>query len=271
MKTRILLLHPMTRERLEGDPGRGTTGNEAPMGPFEKAMQAHAVKVTRPDTEVIQRFVDSYSGSLQNLYLASVNSMPVVQKIIEAEQEGFDAVVLGNHADTGVQMARSVVRIPVIGPCEASMAVGSFIGERFAMLTLRQQFLRILESNIRLFGLEDRFVKVKPVRWPEQAMWPFIMDAHQGRPAKFIELFETIAMDCIKDGADTILVPGYPFGAALSMVGYEKVAGTGVAVVDGASAALKMAETLADLHHSIGLSPTRSLMSQYQAVPEDSK
>ena len=265
MANRILLLHPTTKEDIEGKSGQGVPA-PGRKGLFERAMQAHAEKLTRPDTTVTQRFLDSFSGSLQNLYLAAVNSLPVVSKIIEAEKEGFDAVVIGNHVDSGVQAARSVVNIPVIGPCEASMAVGSFIGEKFCMLTLRQQFLRVLEANIRLFGFEDRFVNVRPVRWPEKALWSSIMDAHQGKPETFLKLFEEIAMDCIRDGADTILVPGYPFGAALSMLDYHKVSDTGVSVVDGAAAALKMAEGLADLHHSIGLSSTRSLMSQYQGV-----
>lgn len=268
MPIKILLLHPTTKEDIEGKSGRGVP-EKGQMGLFESAMQAHAAKVTRPDTKVTQRFLDSYSGSLQNLYLATVNSMPVVRKIIAAEKEGFDAVVIGNHVDSGVQAARAIVDIPVIGPCEASMAMGSFVGEKFCMLTLRKQFLRILESNIRLFGFEDRFIKVRPVRWPEQALWPFIMEAHQGRPESFVKLFEEIALDCINDGADTILVPGYPFGAALSMLGYTKVADTGVTVVDGAAAALKMAESLADLHHSIELSCTRSPMSQYQMFAKE--
>jgi allantoin racemase len=268
MPTRILLLHPTTKEQLEGKDGATVRKGGSRMGLFESAMQNHAAKVTRADTEVTQRFLNSYSGSLQNLYLSSVNNVTVVNEIIAAEREGFDAVVIGNHVDSGVQMARAVVNIPVIGPCEASMATGSFIGEKFVMLTLRKQFLRTLEYNIRLFGFEDRFIKTKPVRWPVQALWTHIMDAHQGKPEMLLELFEKTALECIDDGADTILVPGYPFGAALSMVGYTHVADTGVAVVDGAAAALKMAEALADLHRSIGLSRTRSQTSRYQAFPE---
>lgn len=227
-------------------------------------MQKHAEKVVGPDTEVTQCFLEAYSGSLQNLYLAAVNNLPLVNMMIKAEKEGFDAVVIGNHADSGVQIARSVVNIPVIGPCEASLAMGSFIGEKFVMLTVRDQFLRLLEYNIRLFGFESRFINHKPVRWPEKGIWLHIIEAHQGKPEKFIEIFEEIAFECIKDGADTILAPGYPFGAALSMVGYTKVSGTGVSVVDGAAAALKVAESLADLHKTVGLSSTRSQMSQYQ-------
>src|SRR5262249_27588079 len=39
----------------------------------------------------------------------------LVKKIIEAERSGFDAVVLSNTFDPGVEVARCAVRIPVIG------------------------------------------------------------------------------------------------------------------------------------------------------------
>ena len=122
-------------------------------------------------------------------------------------------------------------------------------------------------SHNRLFGFQDRMINYKPVRWPEQQVWTHIMDAHQGKVEKFIEIFEKTAIECIRDGADTILVPGYPFGAALSMAGYTEVSGTGVSIIDGAAAALKLAETLTDLHKSTGLTTTRSQMSQYQEPP----
>lgn len=268
MTKRILLIHPTTEEDIKEKSIVSGNKDDQPIDWYEESMQKHAEKVVRPDTEVTQWFLESYSGSLQNLYLATVNNLPLVNMIIKAEKEGFDAVVITNHADSGVQMARSVVNIPVIGPCEASLAVGSFMGEKFVMLTIREQFLRLLEHNIRLFGFESRVINHRPVRWPEQGLWPHIIDAHQGKTEKFVELFERIALECIRDGADTILVPGYPFGAALSMIGYTEVAGTGVAIVDGAAAALKMAESLADLHKNIGLVRTKSQMSQYQKPPE---
>jgi len=269
MALRIMVMNPLTKADITADNDiTGAWGNR-PMGWLEESMQKYAKKVTRPDTEVVQWFVDKYAGSLQNLYLGMVTTLPLVNKIIKAEQEGFDAVVLGCHGDNGVQIARSVVHIPVVGPCEASMAVGSFIGEKFAMITIREQYLRLLEYNIRLFGFEDRFIKNRPVRWLERWLWNDMMDAHRGEPGKLLELFEKTALECVRDGADTILVPGYPFGAALSLAGYTEVADTGVRVVDGAGAAFKMAETLADLRHSIGMSRTRAQSSQYQGFPRE--
>jgi allantoin racemase len=268
MKKRILLLHPTTEEDIKSKNIAADSRNDYPTDWFRKSMQKHAEKVTHENTEVTQWFLDEYSGSLQNLYLATVNNLTLVNKIIRAEKEGFHAVVIGNHADSGVQMARSIVKIPVVGPCEASLAVGSFIGEKFVMLTIREQFLRLLEQNIRLFGFQDRFITYRPVRWPEESLWKYIIEAHLGKAEKLIEHFDKIAKECMKDGADTILVPGYPFGAALSMAEYTEVAGTGVSIVDGAAAALKIAESLAELQEGIGLASTRGQMSQYQEVPK---
>lgn len=267
MGLRILVTHPLTKTDMSADNDIAGTWGARSMSVYEESLQKHAEMVVRPDTKVTQWFVDKYSGSLQNLYLATVNNLPLVNRIIKAEDEGFDAVVGGCHADCGVQMARAVVHIPVIGPCEASLAAGSFIGEKFAMITIREQYLRLLEYNIRLFGFEDRFIKHKPVRWLERPLWKDMMDAHQGKPERLLELFEKTALECVRDGADTILVPGFPFGAALSVAGYKEVGKTGVPIVDGAAAAYKIAEALADLRHSIGLTRTNAQSSQYQQFP----
>jgi hypothetical protein len=135
------------------------------------------------------------------------------------------------------------------------------------MITVSERYLRLLEQRIRLFGFEDRFIKHRPVRYFEEWIWPYMLDAFEGKPEELIERFEKEALGMIKDGADTVIVPGYPLGAALAMAGYREVANTGAMVVDGNAAALKMAEILSELHRSIGLAPTRALSSHYQQVP----
>jgi allantoin racemase len=269
MGLKIMVTHPLKKEDILPGTDIASGWAERSMSGYEESMQKFAKRVTRPDTEVTQWFIEKYAGSLQNMYLAAVTAMPIVNRIIKAEQEGFDAVILGCHGDGGVQIARSVVHIPVVGPCEASMAVGSFIGERFAMITIREQYLRLLEYNIRLFGFEDRFIKNRPVRWLDRWLWDDMMDAHRGKPERLLELFEKTALECVRDGADTILVPGFPFGAALSVAGYTHVANTGVPIVDGAAAAFKMAETLADLRKSVGTTRTTAQSSQYQGFPRE--
>ena len=70
-----------------------------------EGIQRMAAKVVRSDTEVVISHLDRYSGSLSSHYLASINDLLVINKIVKAEEEGQDAVVVGCFDDCGVRQA----------------------------------------------------------------------------------------------------------------------------------------------------------------------
>ena len=45
----------------------------------------------------------------------------VIQNAKRAEQSGYDAFLIGNFSDTGVDEARELLNIPVLGICENAM------------------------------------------------------------------------------------------------------------------------------------------------------
>jgi allantoin racemase len=57
----------------------------------------------------------------------------LVKKIIEAERDGFDAVVQTDAFDPGVEAARLAVRIPVVGSLRASLHFAATLCDRFAL------------------------------------------------------------------------------------------------------------------------------------------
>lgn len=58
----------------------------------------------------------------------------LVQKIIEAERSGFDAVVQSNTFDPGVEAGRLAVRIPVVGVLRSSCHFAACLCDRFALI-----------------------------------------------------------------------------------------------------------------------------------------
>jgi len=58
----------------------------------------------------------------------------LVQKAIEAERLGFDAVMQSNTFDPGVEASRLAVRIPVIGLLRASLHFTASICDRFGLI-----------------------------------------------------------------------------------------------------------------------------------------
>ncbi len=234
-----------------------------------EGIERMAAKVVRPDTEIIMSHLDRWSGIASSSYTALIDQFSIVNKIIKAESEGYDAVVVGCYLDPGVRQAREVVNIPVIGPCESSLAVAQYVGRKFAVITVASVYVPMMEENIRSYGFTARLIDNRPVRYFSPWYWDPMIAALRGNPDKLINSFEIEALKAIDDGADTIIPGCAPLGAALTLAGYTKVANTGVPVVSGAAAALKMAEAMADLRKAIGLEPSRSSFSPYQTPPRD--
>jgi allantoin racemase len=71
----------------------------------------------------IESTYDEYMGVPEEAALA-----------IQAEQDGYDAIIISCGNDPGLEVLREVVKIPVIGPGDAGMHMCSMIGHRFCRL-----------------------------------------------------------------------------------------------------------------------------------------
>ena len=61
-------------------------------------------------------------------------AMLQVEAGIRADEQGFDAVVLGCLDEPGVTEAKEVLRIPVVGEAESSMHYASLVGRKFSFV-----------------------------------------------------------------------------------------------------------------------------------------
>jgi allantoin racemase len=195
---------------------------------------------------------------VRSLYTELLNNLAIVENTVQAEREGFDAVVLGCWADP-LWEAREAVDIPVVGIGESAMLLALSLGYKFAVITVAPGVIPTIELDLRLYGLQDRAIP-RPVRAldpPSDAelLLESVTDPH----SRFIPNFERVARGCIEDGAEVIVVGCGYYGPILTMHGYNEVPGTGVPVLDCSAAGLKMAELLVDLAQSTGLNKSRAL------------
>ena len=85
---------------------------------YRNALSAHLESVKRPDTEIHISGVDDGSMDLHFNAVVAMNSYGpggVLNKIIQAADQGYDAVAIGCFLDPAMQEAREVVSIPVFG------------------------------------------------------------------------------------------------------------------------------------------------------------
>jgi allantoin racemase len=160
--------------------------------------------------------------------------------------------------------------MPVTGAGESGMLIAQLLGNKFAVVTVGPGWIPIIEANICRYGFGERVIKNRPVRQFDLAQeMPALIDAFQGKPERLIMLFETEALKCIEDGADVVIAGCCYVSPLFSLIGYREVANTGVPVVDPPAAALKLAETLADLRSTTGVTKSKCPTSPYATPPRD--
>ncbi|HWP59271.1 MAG TPA: aspartate/glutamate racemase family protein [Candidatus Acidoferrales bacterium] len=111
---------------------------------YEARVQALLDSYASPGTVIEMHYPEDLGGSevvshlrksqaLAGLHHA-LETPALVKKIIEAERNGYDAVVQSNTFDPGVEVARCAVRIPVVGVLRASCHFAATLCDRFALI-----------------------------------------------------------------------------------------------------------------------------------------
>ena len=79
----------------------------------------------------------------------------ILDKIIESENNGMDAVIVDCMEDPGVEEGRRLVDIPVVGPGHAAMNMAVILGHRFSILYPMEQlvFIRQLVHKYQLSSM----------------------------------------------------------------------------------------------------------------------
>lgn len=91
----------------------------APWNTIESQIRADLARLARPGVELTYRCTGVGPTEIRTAHDARAAAPFVVQTIIDAAREGFDAIIVDCIADPGVAQAREVVDIPVFGAGEA--------------------------------------------------------------------------------------------------------------------------------------------------------
>ncbi len=251
---------------------RDMPGRPAPAEVIEAALNEYVRSVVDPTTTVIIGWMKKTTGLLTSTYVGMVNDVYVVDDILSAEAAGYDAAMVGPHWDPGLYAAREAAGIPVTGPGESSMLVAQTLGSRFAICTVLDGYVTMLERNIALYGCERRAIPVRPARRFGDSTMEFyqkMLRCVEGTSDQFLIEFEQAARGCIEDGADVIIAGGQLFGPAFQKNNFWTIPGTGVPIVECAACGLKLAELLVGLRRGLGLTTSQHPRSPFRTPPRE--
>jgi allantoin racemase len=177
-----------------------------------------------------------------------------INRAIEVEAEGYDAVVIGHFQEPGLYEARSSVDIPVVGLGEASMHYALHAGRRFGLVTIHPIFTPIHQEQADRYGVASRLVGVTAMDAPLSDIIGAFTDDDAAE--RTLAAFAAAAEPLVDAGAD-VLIPagGLPGLLIAARRGY---AVRSVPVLNPLAIALKRAEMEVKLHGLTGLLPSQT-------------
>ena len=130
-------------------------------GGYPRVLRGILDKVRDPDTEIHVAGITEIGGTGDQFrYLEYLETGEVLKNVHRAVREGFDAFLVGNIADPGLQEAREIADIPVLGLCESALHVACMMGASFSLVTINEKFTPRIVENVRRYGLRDRLAAV---------------------------------------------------------------------------------------------------------------
>jgi len=213
----ILVVNPNTTEsmtRLIGEAARG---------------------VAASGTTILARTSSMGPVSIEGYYDEALAVPGLLLAIGTGERDGADGAIIACFDDTGLDAARALAGIPVVGICEAAVGMAAMIAKRFTVVTTMERSRVPVEELVRRYGMAER-CKVRAANIAVLSL----EDPNSGARDR---LRSEISAAIDEDHAEAIV---------LGCAGMADLATTlstefGIPVIDGVSAAVKQIEALVGL------------------------
>ena len=114
-------------------------------------------KIKRSDCELTVVCPDHGPVSIESSYdetLAAYHMMPLVKR---ANDEKYDAIVIACFSDPGLDSAKEISDIPVIGIEEATLHIASMLGHKFSVMTGMSRRIPTREWHAVLRGVTSTY------------------------------------------------------------------------------------------------------------------
>jgi allantoin racemase len=202
--------------------------------------------------------VDDGSMDLHFNAVVAMNSYGpggVLNKIMQAAEQGYDAVAIGCFLDPAMQEAREVVPIPVFGLGETSMLTACMYGHKFSGVAFHSKQSQYYDRKAFEYGLAARHV-------PFGDLGIDFREVQKGftEPGAMTERFVKECKRLGAQGAEVILAACATVNAIIRREKINEV--DGILILDCNAVLLKTAEAMAELYKSIGLRASRRLLYQ---------
>ena len=212
--------------------------------PFDEAgVNARAAQVppdlVRPDVDIAFVPVRNSCFLLDSYYESIIFDAYIAEAGLQAEEEGYDAVVMDTVSDSGLQVLRSRLTIPVIGPGQVAFHLAGILGQRFSIVTMWDTWRFFYRKLFKEYGLDSIVASVRAVNIP-----PDVEALFAGKEEEIFQKLTDEALKAIEqDGADVIVLGSTTMHQAAGYMAEHLPC----PVINPGPAAVKFAESIVEL------------------------
>jgi allantoin racemase len=214
----------------------------APVNVEGDFLERDVEDAARPENDVTVLGFSRGPRHVEYHYYETLVLPDIIHTVMEAEQLGYDAAVIGCFYDLGLQEGREVAESMIVtAPCEASCLLAASLGSTFSIIVGRRKWIPQMRNTVLTYGLQSRLASFR-------ALDLGVLDYHtdeQETERRFIDAGQRAIQE---DGAEVIILGCTASSGFFARLQQE----LGVPVIDPAIAAIKQAEQLIELRDRFG-------------------
>ena len=133
---------------------------------FNEEILKETAQFKAPDTEIDVVNLDLGPASIESHYDEVLAAYHITEKVREAEKEGADGVFVDCFGDPGVDAARELVRIPVVGGFQPAALTASLIAGTWSVVTVLKSVLPMIQDLSRKLGVDRNIASIRDIDTP---------------------------------------------------------------------------------------------------------
>lgn len=174
--------------------------------------------------------------SIESHFDEAISAVGVLEEVRRGDTEGVDAYVIACFGDPGLLAARELTAAPVIGIAEAAFHLATLISTRFSVVTTLGRTGIIAEHLLQNYGFAHHCRKVRAAEIP-------VLELEDDGAGALGRIIDECRRAKAEDGIGAIVLG---CGGMADLTAEIRTA-VGLPIVEGVTAAVKLAESLVAL------------------------
>jgi allantoin racemase len=204
-----------------------------------------------PDVEIDVHGIQRQGGTGdQYRYLAFLETVEILENVHRAQEEGYDAFLIGNLFDPGLREAREIADIPIISLGETVLQTAETMGESMGFISINKKFEPRLWDGLTRRRLTDKVAGISSMQVPSMAALEAAGEDDTAVQA-LLERFMKAAEETVEMGAEVVIAAGGVVMAIVADQGCFKTP-SGAPILNGVAALVQQGKAAVELRRLMG-------------------